>query len=58
MDPNATLRLLRLTISQYRVDTDPAIRGAHAAEIAEYFEALDDWISKGGFLPTDWNKEN
>lgn len=55
MDPNETLRLLRLTIKQMRVDTDPAIRQAHADEIAEYFEALDGWLIRGGFLPEPWD---
>ena len=54
MDPDETLRLLRLTIKQMRVDTDPAIRKAHADEVAEYAEALDGWITGGGFLPKDW----
>ena len=55
MDPSETLRLLRLTIKQMRVDEDPAIKLAHAEEIAEYFEALDEWLLKEGFLPGDWD---
>ena len=54
MDPNETLRLIRLTIKQMDVDENPYIKAAHAEEIAEYFEALDEWLSKGGFLPTHW----
>jgi hypothetical protein len=27
---------------------------AHAVEVTEYFEQLDEWLSKDGFLPTDW----
>lgn len=54
MDPNATLRLLRLTIKQRAVDTDPHVRAAHSAEIVEYVTALDEWLSKGGALPSDW----
>jgi len=56
MDPNETLRLIRLTIKQMDVDEHPLIRKSHADQIAEYFEALDEWLSKGGFLPTDWEK--
>ena len=55
MDPNETLRLLRLTLTQMRVDEDPAIRKAHADEAAEYFAALDEWLSKGGASPAAWN---
>ena len=54
MDPYETLRLLRLTIKQMRVDESPQIRQAHAEEIAEYFEALDTWLSRGGALPAAW----
>jgi hypothetical protein len=25
-------------------------------EISELFQALDEWISKGGFLPKDWKE--
>lgn len=54
MDPNEALRVLRLTIKQMRVDEHPDIRRAHAEEIAEHFEALDGWLSTGGFAPQDW----
>jgi len=57
MDPNELLRLLRLTIKQRAWDTDPAIRKAHDDEIAEYFQALDEWIVNGGFLPADWTND-
>lgn len=54
MDPDETLRLIRLTIKQIRVDTDPGVAAAHAEEIAEHFNALDGWLSYGGFLPEEW----
>lgn len=53
-DPNETLRQLRLTIKQMRVDEHPDIKQAHANEIAEYVEALDEYLSGGGRLPTAW----
>lgn len=54
MDPNETLRLLREAITGlFAVDTDNASYDP-AVEIAERFQALDEWLSKGGFLPTDW----
>jgi hypothetical protein len=56
MDPNETLRLLRLTIKQLRVDEDPGVRKAHADEIADYFDALDEWLSRGGFPPEVWRE--
>jgi len=58
MDPNEALRLIRLTIKQMRVDTDPGVRAAHAEEIAVYFEGLDKWLSNDGFIPDDWRSED
>lgn len=43
MDPDETLRLLREAARQN--DGDAAI---------EYFEALDEWITNGGFPPKAW----
>jgi hypothetical protein len=43
MDPNATLTALR-----------NALADGDAESAAEYFEALDEWLEKGGFLPTVW----
>lgn len=57
MDPNEALRLIRLTIKQMRVDTDPFIKQAHAEELAEYVEGLDEWLSRDGILPDDWKAE-
>lgn len=55
MDPNETLAVLRdmtrLVLSgEHSQDID-------AEEIAEYFQHLDTWLSKGGFLPADWRKK-
>jgi hypothetical protein len=54
MDPNELLRLIRLTIAQMNADENHDIWVAHAVEVTEYFEQLDEWLSKDGFLPTDW----
>jgi hypothetical protein len=54
VDVNEQLRLLRLTVKQWRVDEDPGVRHAHAREIAEYFEALDSHLSAGGRPPEAW----
>jgi hypothetical protein len=58
MDPNEALRLIRLTIAQMRVDESPAVKMAHAEEIVEYFEALDNWLKNDGFLPSDWESDD
>jgi len=55
MDPNETLRLLRLTIAQMKVETKGSQEWmAHAVEVTEYVEALDGWLSSKGFLPFAW----
>jgi hypothetical protein len=47
MDPNATLTELRELVAF----DDPA---AVAEEMAERIEALDAWLTNGGFLPDEW----
>ncbi len=51
MDPNETLKELRELI-------DLVLRGDDTSvfEAATKFEDLDEWISKGGFLPEAWNR--
>lgn len=70
MDANVALEKIRdaLRDAKYRdaaaVNSDPALkirRSSHIEyepmlEIIEHFEALDEWLSRGGFLPADWNK--
>jgi len=56
MDPNETLEELRQR-------TEDALSGGYAmgdmdvvaTDLAILFEALDQWLSKGGFLPSDWS---
>lgn len=54
MDPNEALRRLRRLCEALsdRDDYDNEVAG----ELAGQFEALDQWISKGGFLPDDWQR--
>lgn len=42
MDPNVTLSRLR------------ELADNNDVEWANLFESLDDWLSKGGFLPEAW----
>lgn len=55
MDPNATLEELRnlasLAADQHGGDPDADYL---AARMAELFQALDEWLSKGGFAPAAW----
>lgn len=47
MDPNATLTRIRKLTTEGHFDCD---------EYRELFGDLDDWLSRGGFLPDAWRK--
>ena len=59
MDPNETLRQLRkLVMFVLEDDTEPFQDLTEKAEsLATFFDALDDWLKGGGFLPTAWQSE-
>jgi hypothetical protein len=50
MDPNETLRRIRILVQEG--DDCFALE-----DMQELFGALDDWLSRGGFLPKDWESE-
>jgi hypothetical protein len=61
VDPNSTLTVIREAIAQYialidsrvmYVETDQALDVLET--IPEHFQALDEWLSRGGFLPDAW----
>lgn len=63
MDPNITLEELRrlsdhiLTMTDAEnTEPDVDIGWEDARSLAEYVQALDGWISRGGFLPAEWMK--
>lgn len=74
MDPNANLEeLLRLVAifqeaqddamdededAMVLSDNHPVIDAADVYRMAELVEALDNWIRRGGFLPTAWRRDN
>lgn len=55
MDPNEALKnsreAARLILDSPGSAVDDAVQGQ---TLAEAFDALDQWLSKGGFLPDDW----
>lgn len=61
MDPNATLKRARVA-ALYLSTLDDANRGRARVnaeeELVDAFRALDEWLSTGGFLPTDWDGED
>jgi hypothetical protein len=65
MDPNATLADIRAALARIRVreaepdgvadlDTFDRLNDDDYQIIADGFESLDEWISRGGFLPSAW----
>ncbi len=52
LDPNTTLQELRERITELSLANPTAL----AEEVIERFEALDQWLRNGGFLPDAWNK--
>jgi hypothetical protein len=58
MDPNATLNELRAAVVNGRrveVARNYPLDDAWT-QLLDASEALDEWLSKGGFLPADWSK--
>lgn len=57
MDPNESLRECRLRLMYVYEDIGDGFPCTDSAErLADAFRALDEWLSKGGFLPEDWSK--
>lgn len=54
MDPNEALRKAREASEAIGKDTTAEEAAANAVDLMMYFDALDQWLTKGGFLPNDW----
>ncbi len=55
MDPNETLLTLRRLASWLSDGNGNEVTREEAGrELAEAFESLDTWLSRGGFLPDEW----
>lgn len=60
MDPNEALRMLRDAYSRWE-DTLGGHTGEHidaGSDLRDAAVALDEYLSKGGFLPEDWRGMN
>ena len=56
MDPNATLakiRVLLATINDPDNDRDEMV-AEYGGDLAEAVGNLDEWLERGGYLPTPW----
>lgn len=55
MDPDEALKKVREALVLYsRRYKDKGTGLSEADDLADAFESLDDWVSRGGFLPKDW----
>ena len=52
MDPNTTLHELRELVARVQ----GGLGRVEPEEFAERFDALDGWMSKGGFVPDAWRE--
>lgn len=53
MDPNAALQELR---EAYNEVQDGTLTIEDAERFVVLFDGLDNWLSEGGFLPSDWDE--
>lgn len=53
MDPNAALGVIRDLCE--KIQNGTATNSA-PEELTDVFAALDEWLSKGGFLPMAWQR--
>ena len=58
MDPTANLQEQRRLTAIINESIYASEISDAAVELAELAEALDQWISGGGFLPAQWRKES
>lgn len=55
MDPDATLQAIRDLTEDYAKAPD-AFGADNLNTLVERIDALDAWITDGGFLPNDWSE--
>jgi hypothetical protein len=60
MDPDVALQEIRTAMGDWLDAEDDALDVNSIAagdRLVSNFQALDDWLSKGGFLPAGWEKK-
>lgn len=56
MDPATTLDTCRELAEEILEGEDCEDQSDEAVELAENFQALDEWLKKAGALPEDWSR--
>jgi len=54
MDPNKALKTLKEIVNQVNNEEDNDVND-QLEDFVRHFDALDGWISNGGFLPKEWS---
>ena len=55
MDPDETLKKLRALVEEIREDERDGLDITdHEQSVLDLFDGLDQWLTKGGFLPAAW----
>lgn len=55
MDPDEALKNAREAEKSFRsAPIESSAERIAAIKLADAFEALDEWLSRGGFMPADW----
>jgi hypothetical protein len=59
MDPDAALAELREFVAEVKEQREYSVGELETflSSFAKHFEALDNWLKRGGFLPADWKKK-
>ena len=58
MDPNVALAEIRSLIQLYRNEMnniEPLWQESETESLVSFIEALDNWLTSGGFRPDDWS---
>lgn len=55
MDPNACLKELRELIEYFHNNDADSYDYDDVHELVDKIDALDEWLSTGGFKPSDWS---
>jgi hypothetical protein len=53
MDPDAALAQIRELIADQQTHNE--LNDTDTDRLVELIDSLDEWMTKGGFLPTEWS---
>lgn len=61
MDPNANLqeqlRIAQRILDASELEDDNILESGDAERLSELVLALDEWITRGGFMPSRWSQK-